>query len=140
VLATHLEVGDSTLDGLKDAPTIRDLLGVETTGDLELVAADVVIPLGRASGLVAGDTFARLVSTVLVTNLDALGEGCAVEVVEDFTALGPGRLGEVGCHDVHGVALLEGPGVGGGGGHLEKSVLAGCFKVSAVYMKRREAV
>jgi hypothetical protein len=140
VLAAHLEVGDSTLDALQDGATIRDLLRIEATGDLELVAADVVVPLGRTSGLEASDTFAGLVSTILVADLDAFGEGCAVDVVEDSTTLSPGRLWEVGGHDVHGVALLEGPGVGGGGGHLEKSVLAGCFKVSAVYMKRREAV
>jgi hypothetical protein len=139
MLATHLEVGDSTLDALENGTTIGDLLGVEAT-QLELVTADVVVPLGRASGLVASDTLAGLVSTVLVADLDAFGEGCAVDVVEDFTTLGPGRLWEVGCHDVHGVALLEGPGVGSGRRHLEKSVLARCLRVSAVYKEGREAV
>lgn len=95
---------------LEQSTAILRLLLVVGTGEVELVAADVVVPHDRACGRNAGWRVAHAVLVAAVFVADFLvGEVEVEDVVEDGAAVGPGRVLVVGCKDVEGVALIEVP-------------------------------
>ena len=110
LVAIETETSDGGLDALEQLAAILGLLLVVRTREIELVAADMVVPhqgtsRGDAAGRVA---HAVLVAAVLVADL-LVGELDVEDIVEDGSAVGPGGLWVVGRHDVEGVALGEGP-------------------------------
>jgi hypothetical protein len=104
----------TVVDGALDAPqhvtaNLRLLLGVRA-GQVELVAADIIVPHEGSSGLHAVGHVAPavLVAAVLVADL-VVGEAYGEDMVEDSTTVDPCGLWVVGGHDVEAVALSEGP-------------------------------
>lgn len=90
LVASEAETSDGGLDTLEQLASILRLLLVVRAGEVELVAADVVVPHDGASGSNAGGRIAHavLVAAVLVADL-LVGEVDAEDVVEDGTAVGP---------------------------------------------------
>lgn len=110
LVASEAETSDGGLDALEQLAAILGLLLVVRAREIELVAADMVVPhegtsWGDAAGRVA---HAVLVAAVLVADL-LVGELNVEDIVEDGSAVSPGGLWVVGRHDVEGVALGEGP-------------------------------
>ena len=97
LVAIEAETSDGGLDTLEQLVAILRLLLVVRAGEVELVAADVVVPHDGASGSNAGGRIehAVLVAAVLVADL-LVGEVDAKDVVEDGPAVGPGGVLVVG--------------------------------------------
>ena len=110
LIASEVETSDRGLDALEQLAAILRLLLIVRAGEVELVAANVVVPHGRTSWGDAGGRVAHavLVATLLVADL-LVSEVDAEYVVEDGTAVGPGGLRVVSRHDVENVTLGESP-------------------------------
>lgn len=112
LVAIEAETGDRSLDALEETAAILDLLLV-VRQEVELVAADMVVPHEGASGSDAAGSVAHavLVAAVLVADL-GVGEVHTEDIVEDGAAVGPGGVVVVGRQDVEGVALVKSSLVG----------------------------
>jgi len=116
LVAIEAETSDGGLDALEQLAAVVRLLLVVRAREVELVAADMVVPHEGASWRNAGGRVAHavLVAAVLVADL-LLGELQAEDVVEDGAAVGPSGVFVVCGQDMEGVALVEVPLVSHGG-------------------------
>ena len=110
IVVVETKLVDRSLDALEELTTGLHLL-LAVGKEVELVAADMIVPRDGTSGQAGGRIApAVLVAAVLVADL-LVGELQAEDMVEDSAAVDPVGLRVVVREDMEGVALLEGPHV-----------------------------
>lgn len=101
---------DSVLNLLEHDGTFCLLSRVERAGQVEFVAADVVVPHEGAGGLGGHAATAVLVAAIFIADV-GVGEVGVEDGVEDGAAEEPSGVRIVGGQDVEAVTVRDGPGM-----------------------------